>query len=488
MVFNISVANFINLIAICIGIGICSLNLFQVSAGNWLRKEVKRYFQIFFGSVLLYIIMHLARQTMEGIEGDGIRIALYIVTFAEFLASGIMAYLISLLILNVSKAKNTKVTGLVITALLILHTVLLIVAQFSNTYYYFDGQNIYHRAGLYIISNVPQILTLGLDIYLLICYRKNIRRRVKISLWIYLILPLVAILLQSIAKDIQFIIISTIIGAGFMFTTIMRDQIEQYEKQRAESNRMETELNMASAIQADMLPNIFPAFPEREDFDVYASMNPAKEVGGDFYDFFLIDDTHLGIVMADVSDKGVPAALFMMISKILVQNYSMIKNSAAATLEAVNNQICLNNREEMFVTVWLGIMDLKTGKITAANAGHEYPVIYHPNGQFDLIRDKHGLVIGAMKDIKYREYEIQMKPGSKLFLYTDGLPEATNKNAEQFGNSRMVQSLNKALDKTPKEILESVTSDVNEFVSDAPQFDDLTMLCLHYKGYENSEK
>ena len=250
----------------------------------------------------------------------------------------------------------------------------------------------------------------------------------------------------------------------------------------AEKKRIGTELALATRIQADMLPNIYPAFPDRPEFDIYAAMDPAKEVGGDFYDFFLIDDNRLGLVMADVSGKGVPAALFMMISKILVQNYAMTGRGPAEVLRAVNEQICANNREEMFVTVWFGILDLRTGRITAANAGHEYPAMTLTGGQFELVKDKHGFVIGGMEGVRYKEYELQLTPGSRLFLYTDGVPEATDARGELFGTDRMLAALNTAPDAAPVTILKNVREAVDIFVKEAEQFDDLTMLCVEYRG------
>ena len=261
-----------------------------------------------------------------------------------------------------------------------------------------------------------------------------------------------------------------------------RNYITQITQITAEKERIGTELALATRIQADMLPNIFPAFPERSEFDIYATMTPAKEVGGDFYDFFLIDDTHLGLVMADVSGKGVPAALFMMISKILVQNFAMTGRSPAETLRAVNDQICANNREEMFVTVWFGILDTETGRVTAANAGHEYPAMLQSGGQFELVHDKHGFVIGGMEGMRYKEYELTLTPGSKLFLYTDGVPEATNAENELFGTDRMLEALNEDPTAPPEQILCHVRDAVDAFVKDAEQFDDLTMLCVEYQG------
>ena len=256
--------------------------------------------------------------------------------------------------------------------------------------------------------------------------------------------------------------------------------VTQHEKDM-KSARIESELNLATKIQAAMLPNIYPAFPDRPEFDIYASMNPAKEVGGDFYDYFLVDDDHLCMVMADVSGKGVPAALFMMASKIILANHAKMGKTPAQILTDTNAAICSNNREEMFVTVWLGILEISTGKLTAANAGHEYPVIKNADGKFELYKDKHGFVIGGMEGIRYKEYEIQMEPGSKLFLYTDGVPEATDAHEELFGTERMLAALNSDAEVSPEHILKRVRASVDNFVKDAEQFDDLTMLCLEYK-------
>lgn len=260
------------------------------------------------------------------------------------------------------------------------------------------------------------------------------------------------------------------------------EYISQIERVTAEKERIGTELALATRIQADMLPSIYPAFPERAEFDIFASMNPAKEVGGDFYDFFLVDDDHLCLFIADVSGKGVPAALFMMASMIILANNSQMGKSPSQILQDTNAAICSNNREEMFVTVWLGILEISTGKLTAANAGHEYPIIKNANGKYEYLRDKHGFVIGGFSGAKYVEYEVQLEPGSILFLYTDGVPEATNSNKELFGSERILEALNNKSASSPKEVLDGVSKAVDDFVQDAEQFDDLTMLCLEYRG------
>ena len=268
------------------------------------------------------------------------------------------------------------------------------------------------------------------------------------------------------------------------FATLSHRTVEYVGEVRrvtAEKERIGTELHMANQIQESMLPSIFPAFPERSEFDIYATMDPAREVGGDFYDFFLIDQDHLCMVIADVSGKGVPAALFMMISKIIIQSCAMLGRGAGDILTRTNEALCSNNRMEMFVTVWLGILEISTGKLTAANAGHEYPAMLR-NGKFELLKDKHGLVIGGMAGIEYKEYELTLKPGDKLFLYTDGVAEATRADNTLFGTGRMLDALNINPDGQPEELLKNVRKAVDEFVGESEQFDDLTMMCFEYKG------
>lgn len=258
--------------------------------------------------------------------------------------------------------------------------------------------------------------------------------------------------------------------------------LEEIRSITSERERLSTELALGAEIQSAMLPHEFPPFPDKKEFDLYASMDPAREVGGDFYDFFLIDDDHLGIVIADVSGKGIPASLFMMVSMIEIKTYAMMGVAPSEVLEKANESICTTNRAEMFVTVWIGILELSTGKLTASNAGHEYPALMKAGGDFELHKEKHGLVVGGVEGIKYTDYEIKLEPGSKLFVYTDGLPEASNADNDMFGTDRMIEALNKSNEDSPKEILANMSKSVDKFVKDAEQFDDLTMLCLEYRG------
>jgi sigma-B regulation protein RsbU (phosphoserine phosphatase) len=250
----------------------------------------------------------------------------------------------------------------------------------------------------------------------------------------------------------------------------------------AEREKVVAELSIAATIQQDALPADFPPFPDRTEFDLYASMDPARAVGGDFYDFLLVDDDHLALVMADVSGKGIPGALFMMTSDLIIS--SLIREGIAPSeiLRRANDNLSVNNHAEMFVTVWLGILEISTGHLIYANAGHEYPAVCQNGAGFQLVKGKHGFVLGGMEGMKYRDEEIQLAPGSKLFLYTDGVPEATDIDNNMFGTDRMLESLNADLEADPEEILGIVRSRVDDFVRDAEQFDDLTMLCLKYNG------
>ena len=269
----------------------------------------------------------------------------------------------------------------------------------------------------------------------------------------------------------------------------MSTEIDRYTKEirqlTGEKERAEAELNLAARIQSSMLPTEFPVRPE---LTLFASMDPAKEVGGDFYDFFFIDEEHLGLVIADVSGKGVPAALFMMMSKILLKNHAMSGLSPAEVLNRTNLGICENNRNNMFVTVWFGVLDIATGHVTAANAGHEYPMIRKPDGGFEIMKDRHGFVLGALRRKRYTEYEFDIEPGGTLFVYTDGAAEATDRDNRLFGTERMLGALNLEPAASPEVLLTNMKSAIDGFVGEAPQFDDLTMLCIKYNGKKEEER
>ncbi len=373
-----------------------------------------------------------------------------------------------------------RIANQILNILMIPCLLLCYVNFFYPLYFSIDKAGFYARSNTFFISQIYLVIALIICVIGLITSKASVRDKLVAASFIGIPLLNQALTQYTFGITTQYaaMLVSIVLIYGLLFA--------DRERRLAATAK---ELNLATRIQSDMLPNIFPAYPERKEFDIYASMTPAKEVGGDFYDFFLIDENQLVMVIADVSGKGVPAALFMMASKILIQNYAMTGASPEKILESVNNQICSNNREEMFVTVWLGILDLSTGKLTASNAGHEFPMLRSPDGTFKIFHDKHGLVIGGLPGMKYQKYEIQMEPGSALFVYTDGIPEATNKDCALFGAERTLDALNQNPLSTPKELIGNVITNIDKFVDLAPQFDDLTALCIQYNGLaQHSDK
>ncbi|MCR5417425.1 MAG: SpoIIE family protein phosphatase [Lachnospiraceae bacterium] len=268
----------------------------------------------------------------------------------------------------------------------------------------------------------------------------------------------------------------------------MTDSLQKYIHDLTEATtreqRIASELSVATDIQLSMLPRNFEEFNSSyEELEIYATMTPAKEVGGDFYDFFPIDDDHIALVMADVSGKGVPAALFMVRAKTIIKNRVLMGGSPAEVLTDANEQLCEGNEGDLFVTVWLAIIELSTGKGIAANAGHEHPALRRADGCFELIKYPHSPAVALMEDMEFKEHEFEIRPGDMLFVYTDGVPEATSAEEELYGEERTVAALNKEQDVSPKRLLEIVKEDIDAFVKEAPQFDDLTMLSLKFENY-----
>ncbi len=263
--------------------------------------------------------------------------------------------------------------------------------------------------------------------------------------------------------------------------------VDEVKRVTAEKERMTAELSVARSIQASQLPSDFPPFPQRSDIDLFALMDPAKEVGGDFYDFFMIDDDHLGLVIADVSGKGIPAALFMMISRILIKNCLTEGMSPSAALADANNKLLEKDAAEMFVTVWAAVIDLQTGEGVASNAGHEYPCIRHGDDPFVLVRSKHSPAVATLEDLKFEEHSFKMDPGACLFVYTDGVTEACDPDDNMFGTDRLLLALNKENDADAEKILYNVRNAIEEFGAGAEQFDDITMLCFRYRPSEPGE-
>jgi sigma-B regulation protein RsbU (phosphoserine phosphatase) len=268
--------------------------------------------------------------------------------------------------------------------------------------------------------------------------------------------------------------------------TDFRDTMKRLRQVTAEQERIGAELSIATEIQEGTLPKKFPAFPDRTEFDLYASMVPAKEVGGDLYDFFMVDDDHLAMVIADVSGKGVSAALFMVIAKTLIESQTELGgHDPAEVFASVNTRLMRINKAFMFVTAWMGILTISTGELVYVDAGHEYPAIRRDGEDFDVVIDEHGVPLAASRRAKFKSDTIMIHPGDTLFVYTDGIPEASNAAGEMFGKERMLEALNRDPGADPKTVIANVTDAIDGFVKDAPQFDDTTMLCLKYRGKQS---
>ena len=287
----------------------------------------------------------------------------------------------------------------------------------------------------------------------------------------------------------KMLIFNIVAFASVQISQSGKNLFKKQEEVVKNNQRIETELNLASAIQTHMLPEVDNPFPNHDEIDIYASMIPAREVGGDFYDMFLIDDNHLAICIADVSGKGIPASLFMMISKILIKNVSIMNMDVAEVFYKVNNMLCDGNKTDIFVTSWFGILNLKNGKLEFVNAGHNPPLVYSTKtNRFDYLKTKPNFVLGGMKDTKYDKYEAQISSGDRLFLYTDGIVEANNIDNELYGEKRLQEFLNNSVSLNVKDTINEIKKDIDCFVGGNPQFDDITMLELLYKNNNINKK
>ncbi len=269
-------------------------------------------------------------------------------------------------------------------------------------------------------------------------------------------------------------------------STGINTTVDTLKRYIAEANaRIDSELHYAKEIQESALPSTFPAFPDRNEFDIYALMDPAKEIGGDFYDFYIIDNDVLAFIVADVSGKGIPAALFMMRAMTTIHTFAQNNIAVADIFTNANFELCEGNDAGLFVTAWMGFLNLKTGELKYANAGHNFPLLRRKNGQFEYLKGPAGFVLGGMEGIAYKEQRLTLEPGDELFIYTDGVVEATNKDLELYGDDRLKVCLNKHISENAEDICKSVKQDVDRFYSGAPQFDDITELSLQFQKYSD---
>lgn len=246
--------------------------------------------------------------------------------------------------------------------------------------------------------------------------------------------------------------------------------------------RIDRELEFARSIQHAAIPSVFPPYPGHGEFEIFATMDTAREVGGDFYDFYFVGENRLGFLIADVSGKGIPAAMFMMTAKTIIKGYAESGIPVDEVFTTANKKLCESNDTGMFVTAWMGVLDLTTGKVDFANAGHNPPLVRHGDGTFTYLRSRPGLVLAGMEGIRYRRNELMLAPGDEIYLYTDGVTEATDANEALYGEERLQVLMNRLHGCSGEEVCRAVRQDIDLFVGTAPQFDDITMLYLKYNG------
>ena len=383
---------------------------------------------------------------------------------------GFNEFLICLYKENHGNDKNPLIFNIVRIIIGVGH-VLLIISQFTNLYYSYDYMNIYHREKYYALNYLIPILATIIQYSFIAKEFKKTNTRLMIPIILYFTLPVLGAIIQLFIQGLS---LSNILIGGvavLLYLFVIYDANLQLK----EKEKTEADLKVANEIQQNEIPNIFP---NRNDFDLYAIMKPAKEIGGDYFDYFLLDDNNIGLVVADVSGKGVPAALNMIKTKTLVKGSTLYNNNPAEVLNIVNKSFIDNNKLDMFVTIWFGILEISTGKLTFVNAGHEDAIIYSENKGFEVYKTKHGLPIGTMNDYKYENHKITLSKGDKLFLYTDGLIDSVDKNNKRYETINLLKILNKNKDNNVKDIVNIIKNDLDNYSIDCDQFDDITMLCF----------
>ena len=376
---------------------------------------------------------------------------------------------------KIKKYNNFLAAGLVLAILMRLFNPLF------GHYFTITADGHYQRGNLYILSNLYAYFTILLTLALVFRARKKFKRYQVVTLFLYAFFPLVMGVVSVFTFGLS--LTSPVIMLVLLLMYCVLNVIQSRERSISDS-----ELQMANAIQEGMLPHIFPPYPERSEFDLYASMTAAKEVGGDFYDFYMPDKDHLVVTIADVSGKGIPAALYMMVTKTLIKNRGLTDyEDVSKILSTVNDQLCESNDIAMFVTVWIGVLTISTGEFRYANAGHEYPAVKRAGGKFELIKERHSPPLGCMEGIPYREYKTKLEPGDIIYVYTDGVTEANNSKNELFGEARMLDALNLPIDGDLLVLESNIKDSIDAFIDGNPQFDDITMLSMKYNGPQAAE-
>ncbi len=435
-----------------------------------------KYFFFLHNAAYLGLFVDAVSWLVDGVAQ--LRMINVIDNYLYFMCAPLQAFCYYKYISNVIRleGKGYRILDKLMNGGLILGIAVRLLNVFFGHYFTVSADGVYSRGFLYPLSMLYVFFTLIAMMVVIIKERKQLKTYQLVVLFTYIFAPLVTVVFTVMVYGLSLSPSVIMLILLLMYCAINISQ----GKEKAVAAR---DLSVASSIQRDVLPQIFPYLPERKEFDIYASMTAAKEVGGDFYDFFMVDEDHLCLVMADVSGKGIPAALFMMVARTMIKNYALTgQYSPSKILEHVNDQLCEGNTAGLFVTVWLAIVDLRTGKGYAANAGHEHPALCRSGGKFELVKYRHSVAVATMEGMAFKEHEFELLPGDTFFVYTDGVSEATNAQLEQFGEERLITALNKDPSASPKELLSNVYDDIVAFVNGAEQFDDITMLSFKYFG------
>ncbi|MCR4716142.1 MAG: PP2C family protein-serine/threonine phosphatase [Lachnospiraceae bacterium] len=389
----------------------------------------------------------------------------------NYYSIGVLIWLFICYVLNY-RNRLIEVSTIIFVIVYVITVFINIADIFLPIFFTVDDAGVYERAFFYRFRPCIYLIPLPACISLFINSKEMLEKKVVAFLLIGI--PALAELLTFFKFGLSMkpaaILMAIILNFGILVARLEKSYLAT-----------KNELDIASRIQEGLLPNIFPAFPDRTEFDIYASATPAKEVGGDFYDFFMIDDSHLAILIADVSDKGIGAALFMSASKIIIKTRALLGGSPAKILKYADQRIAENNEMGMFVTVWMAIIDLETGQVNACNAGHEYPAILKRDN-YCVTHTEHGAPLAFIPDSDYPEISFKMNPGDRLFLYTDGVTDAKSHSGARFKTENLVPLLNANKDLSDEELVNKVIDEVTHFMGNEEQFDDITMLSFTYKG------
>jgi anti-sigma regulatory factor (Ser/Thr protein kinase) len=419
------------------------------------------------------------------VDGDLSQIYLNVVANTlYFMGAPVMAFLFWRYVVSYLGVDNPGIKrfNVILSCGLLIAVIVRLLNILFGYYFFIKPDGHYQRGDYYIFSNLYAYATMVLTLVLVYLARKRFKKYQIVILYMYAFFPLAIGILSvfTFGLSLSSPVIMLVLLLMYCILTVIQSR---------ERSVSDNELQMANAIQEGMLPHIFPPYPERTEFDLYASMNPAKVVGGDFYDFYMPDADHLVVTIADVSGKGIPAALMMMVTKTLLKNRGLSDfDDCSKILTSVNNQLCENNELDMFITVWVAVLTLSTGELRYANAGHEYPAIKRKDGKFELIKERHSPPIGCMENINYKEKSIMLNPGDIIYVYTDGVTEANNRNHELFGEKRMLEALDLPCNGDMILLNKNIRDSINAFIDGSQQFDDITMLNLKYNGPCNSGK